>query len=70
MERKKVMSSNINSIGFDKESQILEIEFTQGNIYQYTGVSEQVFMNLIDASSHGKYFHAFVKDKYPTKRVR
>lgn len=35
MERTSVTSSNINSIGYDADSQTLEIEFNNGAVYEY-----------------------------------
>lgn len=35
MERQYVSSSNIASIGYDPDNQVLEIEFLSGAVYQY-----------------------------------
>ena len=43
MERQYVSSSNIASIGYDPDNQVLEIEFLSGAVYQYYDVP-QVFM--------------------------
>lgn len=70
MERQKVQSSNIASIGYDQSANILEIEFLDGGIYQYSGVSEGVYDNLMSARSHGGYFSSFIKDRYNYRRIR
>lgn len=70
MERKSVNSSNLSSIGYDAENEILEIEFNHGGIYQYSNLPEGVYDNLMNASSHGVYFSANIRDKYPTKKVK
>ena len=69
MIRQKVHSSNIVSIGYDESTKILEIEFKQGAVYQYREVSEAIFRNLMMASSHGQYFHSFIKDRFPTVKI-
>lgn len=69
MERTEVSSSNIESIGYDESKEILEIEFKRGNIYQYKGVPDNIFQNLLRAGSHGKYFNVHIKDKYPTIKI-
>jgi len=56
MKRKEIKSSNISSIGYDKKSQILEVEFSNGSIYQYWPVEEKRYKNLIEAESPGKLF--------------
>jgi hypothetical protein len=38
MNREAVTSSNIASIGYDEDSQTLEIEFLNGGLYQYFDV--------------------------------
>lgn len=69
MHRKIVSSSDIESIGYDSTSRVLEIEFHSGGVYQYSSVPENVYENLMRASSHGKYFHEFVKDLYVCKKI-
>lgn len=69
MQRKQVQSSDITSIGYDVNLNILEIEFLSGGIYQYLSVPENIFYGIMSASSHGSYFHQFVKDKYGFKKV-
>ena len=69
MERIPVDSSNINSVGYDPQSETLEIEFHSGGIYQYSGVPEHVYEQMIEASSKGQFFHAYIRDQYPYSRV-
>jgi hypothetical protein len=61
MNRTPVSSSNLASVGYDSNSQVLEIEFLHGGIYQYSGVPSPIFSGLMTASSHGSYFDQHVK---------
>lgn len=61
MNRQSVESSNLASIGYDAESEILEIEFNHGGIYQYFDVPENVYNELMSANSHGQYFDRNIK---------
>ena len=61
MERIPLDSSNIISVGYDKERKTLEIEFASGAIYQYFDVPKSVYSKLIDADSHAKYFDRNIK---------
>jgi hypothetical protein len=54
MEREEVTSSNLRSVGYDAESQILEIEFKQGAVYQYYEVPPEVHASLMAARSIGR----------------
>ena len=62
-----VSSSNLESVGY--ENGILCIAFHGGRIYEYTGVPESVYQGLMAASSHGKYFHAYIRNLYPYSRI-
>jgi ATP-dependent DNA helicase RecG len=64
MVRARVASSNIASVGYNKEKEILEIEFNHGGVYQYFNVPENVYLDLKNAASHAAYFMHEVKDKY------
>jgi hypothetical protein len=39
MERRKVNSDKIRSVGYDSSNQVLEIEFSDGSAFQYSRVS-------------------------------
>ena len=69
MVRQSVRSSNLRSVGYDSISLVLEIEFNSGGVYQYFKVSESVYKALMSASSHGKYFHAYIEDHYRYTRA-
>lgn len=61
MLRKNVSSSNIKSIGYDESTSTLEVEFLNGNIYQYSNIPESLYINLMNADSHGEYLDAYIK---------
>lgn len=61
MQRQPVTSSNLASIGYDAENEILEVEFNHGGVYQYFGVPENVYEELMNADSHGQYFDRNIK---------
>ena len=70
MIREEVKSTNIRSIGYEPESSTLEIEFHSGGIYQYFNVPQTSYNGLMSASSHGSYFHKYIKDNYRWTEVR
>ena len=49
MERIRVKSGTIRSIGYDESTKILEIEFQQGGIYRYFGLKKN--LRLFDKSN-------------------
>lgn len=56
-----VESSNINSVGFDKETLTLRVKFKSGLTYEYSPVSPELFALLISAESVGKFFNTHIK---------
>ena len=68
MERIPVDSSNINSIGYDESSSILEVEFKNG-LYQYFGVPEHIYDELMSADSQGVYLNANVKGVFNYEQI-
>lgn len=69
MNRQTVTSSNIASIGYDANSQTLEIEFLNGGVYQYFDVPQYVYEELMNASSHGQYLAQNIKGVYRFSKV-
>ena len=70
MDRTSVSSSDLSSVGYDQEKQILEIEFNSGGVYQYFDVPTSIYEGLMNASSHGKYFHRNIKDNFRYEQIR
>jgi KTSC domain len=62
-----VESSNMAAVGDDGGS--LTVAYHGGRIYRYYGVSAEVYHDLIDAPSKGRYLHRSVKGTYPVERV-
>jgi hypothetical protein len=62
MKRTPVVSTNIKSLGFDPQKGILEIEFANGRVYQFTGKNvQQHHQQMLHAPSAGEYFNAQVR---------
>lgn len=70
MEREKVRSSNLASIGYDEADNILEIEFNHGGVYQYLNVSLDVYEELINANSKGTYFSDNIRNNSRYKTIK
>lgn len=64
MQTIPVASSMISSVGYDPETQELEVTFKKGRSYTYEGVPQAEYDNLVSAQSVGKYFAANIKNVY------
>lgn len=70
MERKRVNSSKIRSAGYDSKAQVLEIEFSDGKVVQYRGVSPEVHRQFTAAPSPTSFFEDKIDESFPSTRVR
>lgn len=64
-----VNSSMAKAIGYDNESQTLQVEFHNGAIYQYSDVESETWESLQAADSTGKFFNSDIKGNYDCDRV-
>ena len=69
MERKRVNSSKIRAVGYDEKSQVLEIEFSNGQIYQYVKVYPEVYRRFMAAPNPTSFFDDKIAEEYTAKRV-
>lgn len=69
MNRVPVNSSNILSIGYDKDSQMLEVEFNTKRVYRYSNVPPHVYAALMRSQSHGKYLLQHINNNYSSVEV-
>jgi hypothetical protein len=69
MMRDPVASSNVVSVGYDEPSQTLEVEFTNGTIYQYFNVGEPLFQEFMQAPSKGQFLNTYIRNAHAYSRV-
>ncbi|NMW31211.1 KTSC domain-containing protein [Altererythrobacter sp. RZ02] len=69
MEMHNVDSSNVAAVGYEEDSQTLQVEFNNGGTYQYFDVPQAIFDGLLGASSVGQYLNQHVKGTYRYSRV-
>jgi hypothetical protein len=70
MERRYVVSTDLQSVGYDEATMTLEIEFRGGGLYRYSRVPDSVYQALMRAASKGTYFHSFINERYLATRIR
>lgn len=70
MERKKVNSSNIRSVGYDTKEQVLEVELTDGSIWQYSKVSGEVHRRFMAAPSMVSFYRDKIEEDFSRKRMK
>ena len=70
MERKRISSSRIRAVGYDAQKQVLEVEFSDGRVVSYRGVSGEVHRQFLNAPSPVSFFDDKIAENYPETRVR
>jgi hypothetical protein len=73
MEMVKVVSSQIDAVGYNKEAKQLDIQFKGGSVYRYDNVEADLHEKLMNQDSVGSYFINFIKrdpQKYPYTKLR
>lgn len=70
MERRYIKSSNLRTVGYEAETRLLDIEFGSRSVYRYFEVPEQVYRELLEAESAGRYFAQHIRDGYEFRRLR
>jgi len=70
MERKRINSGTLRSVGYDARNRVVEIEFTNGSVIQYTGVGEDLYRGLMGSVSAASYFKDRIEEDFPSRRIR
>lgn len=67
-----VKSSNIEWVGYDERKKDMYVGFLNNTVYRYYNVPQNVFDELLNAGSKGRYFWAKIRrnNNYEYKRVK
>lgn len=63
-----VQSSMARAIGYDRDRQLLQVEFLNGALYQYHDVEPETYEALRAADSTGQFYNRAIKGNYPCDR--
>ncbi|HTC94907.1 MAG TPA: KTSC domain-containing protein [Terriglobales bacterium] len=69
MKRLPVDSSAVRSIGYDTKSLVLEIEYANGSVYDYYGVSPETYQEFCEADSMGAFINFRIKPNFQYREV-
>lgn len=64
-----VTSSNLAAVGYNPFAGVLTIAFHGDRVYEYFRVPLGVYLGLLNAESHGKFFHAHIRNHYGYRRL-
>jgi KTSC domain len=69
MERKRVNSSRVRSVGYDEKTCTLEVEISNGQVFQYSGVYPEVYRQFMAAPNPTAFFDDKIVEEYSARRV-
>ncbi|TAG01418.1 MAG: KTSC domain-containing protein [Betaproteobacteria bacterium] len=69
MERQKLRAGKLTSAGYDERSRVMEIELANGDVFEYKGVSPELFRQLTGAPSPTSFFKDKVDEQFSGKRL-
>ncbi|NWJ98975.1 MAG: KTSC domain-containing protein [Chloroflexi bacterium] len=67
--RLTVASSQIYAVGYDPNSQILEVEFLDKTVYQYQEVPIEIHQAFEAAVSKGQYYNQMIKGEFNAQKL-
>jgi hypothetical protein len=70
MDRKRVNSSKVRSVGYEEKTRTLEVEMSNGQVFQYPGVYPEVYRQFMAAPNPGAFFDDKIAEEYTPKPVK
>jgi len=70
VERTRVTSSVIQSIGYDADARVLEVELLSGHVYRYVEVAPFFYEGLLAAKSKGTFFNRKIARRFKFEQLK
>lgn len=64
IRRQPVESTSLASVGYSKKWAILEVQFRSGQIYRFHDVPVEVYRDLLNAQSKGRFLHREIRSRF------
>ena len=69
MDRKPLKSSKLRAAGFDERLRVMEIEFVNGDVYEYKSVSPELYRQLLNSPSPNSFFEDKIEESLSGSRI-
>lgn len=69
MNRKPLSSGKLKSAGYDESARIMEIEFTNGDVYEYRSVSRELYRQLMASPSPSSFYEDKIDEQFVGRRL-
>jgi hypothetical protein len=64
IRRHHVKSTAVRTMGYDENEWVLQVEFSNGKLYNYFRVPPHEYRSLLEAGSKGEYVNRQIKPYY------
>jgi len=65
MDPVQLDSTSLAAAAHDRHRHLLQLQFCDGSVYHYFGVTDQTYHELLTADSKGAYFNRCIRGRYP-----
>jgi hypothetical protein len=62
-------SSSLKAARYQDQCALLDLEFQSGEIYRYHDIPVQVYHELLQAESKGRYFNQHIRNHFPYTKI-
>jgi hypothetical protein len=69
MERKRLSSGKLRAAGYDESTRTLEIEFANGDVFEYKSVSRELYRQLMASPSPSSFYEDKIDEQFSGKRL-
>ena len=69
MQMLPLPSGKLRAAGYERSTRVLQVQFENGELWQYAGVGEDVWRRLSSASSPWSFFRDNIEEEFGGRRV-
>lgn len=66
----ELRSRALRAASYDPTSRVLTLDFRGDRTYSYANVPITIYAGLLNASSHGRYYHQWIRGRFEADRLR
>ena len=70
MERKSIRRGGIRSVGYDRATRQLEVEFDSGVVVRHSGVGDEIARRFLTSAAPASYYKDNIEEEFPSRRVK
>ena len=67
--RVRLDSTTLAALAYDDSSQQLELDFSDGTRYVYSGVAATLYRDLLGPTSPGTFFNRYIRNHFPYAKL-